>query len=89
MFDVAWHVAGDEHAVDNLDMATFDERWHSNRRIQSLDQATSAKTPFVEPGQSGAAMARERGFERAPSSTRGIADLVGSRSDDATDPAER
>jgi hypothetical protein len=72
MLDVAWHVQGEAHAVDNLDLATFDERWHSNRRINSLDQDVTARTPFVERTET----AR---------TTRGIADLVDTRSDAALD----
>jgi hypothetical protein len=87
MFDVAWHVLGDAHAVDNLDMATFDARWHSNRRITSLDQGVTAKTPFSPPASGapsegqGAALARERGFAR-PEST-GIVDLVREKTTEA------
>jgi hypothetical protein len=85
MLDVAWHVLGDEHAVDNLDLATFDERWHSNRRINSLDQDVSAKTRFVPRTETGAALANERGFERPAVKTRGFLDLVDRRSDASAD----
>ena len=85
MLDVAWHVLGDEHAVDNLDLATFDERWHSNRRINSLDQDVSAKTRFVPPTETGAALATERAFERPEVKTRGFLDLVDRRAEATAD----
>ncbi|HZV02466.1 MAG TPA: hypothetical protein VFF73_37515 [Planctomycetota bacterium] len=87
MFDVAWHVLGEKNAVDNLDMATFDERWHSNRRITSLDQPTSAKTAFVEPAK-GAALASERGFARE-TATPGITGLVEERASESERDGER
>ena len=64
MYDVTWHFEGDDHAVDNLDFATFDARRNSNRRIHWTSEETTDKTPFVDPA-SPSGVAAERGYDQA------------------------
>jgi len=48
MYDVTWHFQNERDAVDNMDFATWAGIPHSNRRINSLDQATTDPTAFVD-----------------------------------------